>query len=140
MIFQRLSAKAVVALLHRVAETVAPTIPVENKGGTMRLGSYPCKIMDGTHAKEAYGSNLVHERHRHRYEFNTEYREVFKEKGLVISGTLPDDSLVEMIEVKDHPWFVACQFHPEFTSTPRDGHPLFTGFVKAALAQHEKNA
>ena len=118
---------------HPVIDLMESQQGVENKGGTMRLGSYPCKIMDGTHAKEAYGSNLVHERHRHRYEFNNEYREVFKEKGLVISGTLPDDSLVEMIEVKDHPWFVATQAHPELKSRPNNPHPLFRDFVKAAL-------
>ena len=118
---------------HPVIDLMESQQGVENKGGTMRLGSYPCKIMDGTHAKEAYGSNLVHERHRHRYEFNNEYREIFKEKGLVISGTLPDDSLVEMIEVKDHPWFVATQAHPELKSRPNNPHPLFRDFVKAAL-------
>ena len=118
---------------HPVIDLMESQQGIENKGGTMRLGSYPCKIMDGTHAKEAYGSNLVHERHRHRYEFNNEYREVFKEKGLVISGTLPDDSLVEMIEVKDHPWFVATQAHPELKSRPNNPHPLFRDFVKAAL-------
>lgn len=75
----------------------------------------------------------MRERHRHRYEFNNRYRELFAKLGLIISGTSADDSLVEMIELKDHPWFIACQFHPEFTSTPRDGHPLFNGFIKAAL-------
>jgi len=101
-------------------------------GGTMRLGGYPCKVAADTHAGHAYGAEEVRERHRHRYEFNNTYREQLEEAGLVISGTLPDNSLVEMVEVKNHPWFVACQFHPEFLSRPYEPHPLFKGFVGAA--------
>jgi len=101
-------------------------------GGTMRLGGYPCKVIPNTHAGNAYGQEEVRERHRHRYEFNNTYRVQLEDAGLVISGTLPDNSLVEMVEVKDHPWFVACQFHPEFLSRPYAPHPLFAAFVKAA--------
>ena len=118
---------------HPVIDLMASQQGIEDKGGTMRLGSYPCKLVNGTHAQEAYGANLVHERHRHRYEFNNEYREALEAKGLVIAGTLPDDSLVEMIEVKDHPWFVGTQAHPELKSRPNHPHPLFREFVRAAL-------
>ena len=103
------------------------------KGGTMRLGAYPCKVTPGTHTEEAYGKLEISERHRHRYEFNNEYRQALTERGLVIAGTLPDDSLVEIVEVKDHPWFVAAQFHPELKSRPNNPHPLFSKFVKASL-------
>ncbi len=103
-------------------------------GGTMRLGAYPCRLRPGTRAFEAYGREEISERHRHRYEFNDTYRERLEAAGLVVAGTLPDDSLVEIVEVRDHPWFVACQFHPEFTSRPYAPHPLFAAFVGAALA------
>lgn len=106
---------------------------VEDMGGTMRLGIYPCKIYEGTKASEAYGEDLVYERHRHRYEFNNHYREMLTEAGLIISGISPDERLVEIVEIKDHPWFVAGQFHPEFKSRPTHAHPLFRDFVKAAL-------
>jgi len=101
-------------------------------GGTMRLGGYPCKVIEGTNAAAAYGKPEVRERHRHRYEFNNTYREQLESAGLIVSGTLPDDSLVEMIEVAGHPWFVACQFHPEFLSRPYEPHPLFAAFVGAS--------
>jgi len=104
-------------------------------GGTMRLGGYPCKVIEGTTAALAYGQSEIRERHRHRYEFNNTYREQLEKAGLVVSGTLPDDSLVEMVEVKNHPWFVASQFHPEFKSRPYAPHPLFSGFVDAAKKQ-----
>ena len=104
-------------------------------GGTMRLGGYPCKLVPGTLAHQAYGADEIRERHRHRYEFNDTYRERLEAAGLVVSGTLPDDSLVEIVEVRDHPWFVACQFHPEFTSRPYAPHPLFAAFVRASKAQ-----
>ena len=99
----------------------------------MRLGAYPCKVAADTHTREAYGEELIHERHRHRFEFNNIYREKMQQAGLVIAGTLPDDSLVEVVEVKDHPWFVGSQFHPELKSRPNNPHPLFRDFVKAAL-------
>jgi CTP synthase len=104
-------------------------------GGTMRLGAQRCSLVGDTLARKLYGKDQVLERHRHRYEFNNRYRDVLTEHGLRLSGLSSDGSLVEMVELPDHPWFVACQFHPEFTSTPRDGHPLFTGFIRAALAR-----
>src|SRR5690606_34891367 len=103
-------------------------------GGTMRLGAQECRLRSGTRSRELYGQDVIRERHRHRYEFNNRYRQQLKDAGLVIAGKSMDDLLVEIIELPDHPWFVACQFHPEFTSTPRDGHPLFSGFIEAACA------
>ena len=107
-------------------------------GGTMRLGGQLCKLKPGTLAQRVYGKDEVIERHRHRYEFNNRYRETLQQAGLTISGTSADGTLVEVVEIADHPWFLACQFHPEFTSTPRDGHPLFTGFVEAAIEQRRR--
>ncbi|MBF0505912.1 MAG: CTP synthase [Nitrospirae bacterium] len=104
-------------------------------GGTMRLGAYPCELKEGTHAFTAYGKKEISERHRHRYEFNNDYRQFLCDKGIVISGTSPDGELVEIVELKDHPWFVGCQFHPEFQSKPIDPHPLFKGFIGAALKE-----
>ncbi|MGN0008231.1 MAG: CTP synthase, partial [Desulfovibrionaceae bacterium] len=109
-----------------------------DKGGTMRLGAYPCKILAGTHAYEAYQAEMVEERHRHRYEFNNAYRDELGAKGMIFSGTAPDDSLVEIVEIPDHPWFVGCQFHPEFKSRPMKAHPLFRGFIAAAKARSQK--
>jgi CTP synthase len=112
-------------------------------GGTMRLGGQPCKLKPGSRAHDTYGKDVIVERHRHRYEFNNNYRDTLERAGLQIVGTSMDGNLVEVIELKDHPWFIACQFHPEFTSTPRDGHPLFSGFVSAARAygkQHVQQA
>lgn len=120
---------------HPVIDLMLSQVDVEDKGGTMRLGSYPCKVKPGTKTFEAYKSELVHERHRHRYEFNNKFRKELEDAGLVLSGTLPDDSLVEIVEVKEHPWFVASQFHPEFKSRPNNPHPLFRDFVKATLEQ-----
>ena len=110
---------------------------IDEMGGTMRLGLYPCKIAENTKAYEAYQDELIFERHRHRYEFNNEYREKMIEKGMVLSGISPDERLVEIIELKDHPWFVGCQFHPEFKSRPNRPHPLFKDFIKAALEYKE---
>ncbi len=109
-------------------------------GGTMRLGGQECRLIAGTHVHEHYGKDAIIERHRHRYEFNNQYREILQEKGMVIAGTSVDGTLVEIIELTGHPWFVGVQFHPEFTSNPRDGHPLFTGYVQAALARHTQVA
>ena len=109
-----------------------------NKGGTMRLGGQICVLKENTLARETYGVDEVLERHRHRYEFNNNYREILEKHGLIFSGFSQDGNLVEMAELHDHPWFLSCQFHPEFTSRPREGHPLFTGFIKAAIVQHEK--
>ncbi len=106
---------------------------LSEKGGTMRLGAYPCELVDDSLAMNAYGIKSISERHRHRYEFNNEYRKNLEEAGLVISGTSPDKTLVEIVELKDHPWFLACQFHPEFKSRPEEPHPLFREFIRAAL-------
>jgi len=102
-------------------------------GGTMRLGGQTCLLKGGTLAHDVYGADRIIERHRHRYEFNNNYRKLLEEAGMVFGGVSSDESLVEMVEIPAHPWFLAGQFHPEFTSTPRDGHPLFTGFVQAAI-------
>jgi CTP synthase len=104
-----------------------------NKGGTMRLGQYPCHILKNTKTAKVYGAEVVMERHRHRYEFNNNYMELLTQAGLIISGTSPDRHLVEIIELENHPWFVACQFHPEFKSRPDHPHPLFSGLITAIL-------
>ncbi|MBW1712858.1 MAG: gamma-glutamyl-gamma-aminobutyrate hydrolase family protein, partial [Deltaproteobacteria bacterium] len=105
-----------------------------DKGGTMRLGAYPCRISAGTLAHAAYGQDEISERHRHRYEFNNDYRERLAQAGMIFSGVSPDDTLVEIMELRDHPWFLGCQFHPEFKSRPMNCHPLFRDFIEAALA------
>ena len=109
-------------------------------GGTMRLGSQLCHLVEGTKVCDAYGSQTIYERHRHRYEVNNNYRDQLSKAGLVFSGLSSDKKLVEVIENKDHPWFIAGQFHPEFNSTPRDGHPLFEGFIAAAFSFHKQDA
>jgi len=111
-----------------------------DKGGTMRLGAYPCKLINGTLARAAYGKSDISERHRHRYEFNNAFKSNLEASGLVISGTSPHGDLVEIVELKDHPWYLGCQFHPEFKSRPMDPHPLFREFIKAALvaSDHRK--
>jgi len=106
-------------------------------GGTMRLGGQECRLQEGSLSRQLYGKEVIRERHRHRYEFNNRYRDEVRKHGMVLAGLSLDETLVEIIEIADHPWFVACQFHPEFTSTPRDGHPLFTGFIEAALRQQQ---
>ncbi|HEX3010532.1 MAG TPA: CTP synthase [Syntrophomonadaceae bacterium] len=106
---------------------------IENKGGTMRLGVYPCHLLPGTRARKAYGTDLINERHRHRYEINNEYREKLEQNGLKISGISPDGRLVEIIEMDNHPWFMACQFHPEYKSRPNRPHPLFLGLIENAI-------
>jgi CTP synthase len=103
------------------------------KGGTMRLGAYPCRLIKDTLAYSAYGNLDISERHRHRYEFNNEFSEILEKKGMVISGTSPSGDLVEIVEIREHPWFLGCQFHPEFKSRPMNPHPLFRDFIKAAL-------
>lgn len=123
-----------------ITEWITPEGKIEERtensdlGGTMRLGAQTCQLAEGSKAREIYGNAEIVERHRHRYEINDQFVADLEKAGLVFSGRSVDNSLVEMVELKDHPWYVACQFHPEFTSTPRDGHPLFTGFVNAALA------
>lgn len=111
---------------------------IENLGGTMRLGAYPCKLVTGTKAHKAYQTEQISERHRHRYEFNNTFTEKLAEHGMQVSGTTLTGALVEIVEVKDHPWFVACQFHPEFKSRPLAPHPLFRDFVAAAMKQRQR--
>ncbi len=119
---------------HPVVDLMASQQDVKDKGGTMRLGAYPCKLTSGTRAHKAYGREQISERHRHRFEVNNDFRQVLADKGLLFSGLSPDGGLVEMCEVSEHPWFIGCQFHPEFKSRPLDPHPLFASFVAAAMA------
>lgn len=106
----------------------------------MRLGAYPCRLERETFAFAAYGTEMISERHRHRYEFNNRYFSQLKENGLIISGASPNGDLVEIVELADHPWFLGCQFHPEFKSRPMNPHPLFRDFIAAALAQRLKKS
>ena len=110
---------------------------IADRGGTMRLGAYPCKVSPDTKAFAAYGEEIIYERHRHRYEVNNAYHKHLVEAGLVLSGTSPDGRLIEMVELPEHPWFVASQGHPEFKSRPTRPHPLFRDFVGAAIKQHQ---
>ncbi|OPY26605.1 MAG: CTP synthase [Methanobacterium sp. PtaU1.Bin242] len=118
---------------HPVIDIMLEQKKIKNMGGTMRLGSYPCKLKEGTMARQAYKKDIIDERHRHRFEFNNDYREILTDKGLVISGISPDDFLVEIVELEGHPWFLGCQFHPEFKSRPNRAHPIFVSFIKAAI-------
>ena len=111
---------------------------IDNLGGTMRLGAYPCKLAENTWSRELYGNAEISERHRHRYEVNNEYRDILQENGMMLSGCSPDGRIVEMVEIPEHPWFVATQAHPEFKSRPNKAHPLFKGFVEAALEHQGK--
>jgi CTP synthase len=122
---------------HPVVCMLDDQFDITHLGGTMRLGSYPCVLVEGSRAHQAYGSLLVNERHRHRYEFNNQYRQQFAAHGLLVSGTSPDGKLVEVIELADHPWFVAVQCHPEFKSKPTKPQPLFFGFIQASLKNRE---
>lgn len=112
---------------------------VDDKGGTMRLGLYPCRLKDGSRSYEAYAESLIFERHRHRYEFNNEFKDAFLNKGMVISGLSPSQRLVEMVELPNHPWFIGVQFHPEFKSRPNNPHPLFISFIKASMEKKKSN-
>lgn len=125
---------------HPVIHLMASQRKIYRKGGTMRLGAYPCRLEAGTMAERYYAKTDISERHRHRYEFNNDYRKQMAERGLVFSGLSPDGELVEVIEYPAHPWFMACQFHPEFQSTPMKSHPLFQGFVDAALKHRDRGA
>ena len=118
---------------HPVIDLMESQQGVSKKGGTMRLGAYPCKIIPGTRMAEAYGEENISERHRHRYEFNNKFREEIEAAGLTISGTSPSGELVETVEIEDHPFFVGVQFHPEFKSRPNRAHPLFKAFVGASM-------
>jgi CTP synthase len=123
---------------HPVIDLMTGQKGIAQKGGTMRLGAYPCVLADGSNAAKVYGKKKISERHRHRFEFNNAYREQIEGHGMRLSGLSPDASLVEVVEIADHPWFIGCQFHPEFKSKPLDCHPLFRGFIRAALTR--KNA
>ncbi|MBI2992002.1 MAG: CTP synthase [Deltaproteobacteria bacterium] len=118
---------------HPVIHLMETQKGIDTKGATMRLGAYPCLLREDSLAVKVYGKKKISERHRHRYEFNNGYRDLFGSQGMILSGLSPDGNLVEIVELKDHPWFLGCQFHPEFKSRPMDCHPLFKGFIKAAL-------
>ncbi len=124
--------------LHPVIDLLPEQKDIEDLGGTLRLGLYPCKLSEDSKAYEAYQDEVIYERHRHRYEFNNHYRQAMEQAGFIFSGTSPDGRLVEVIELKDHPWFVASQFHPEFTSRPTRPQPLFRDFIKASLQYEGK--
>lgn len=130
--FQPKADQPVIALMEEQKD-------LSDKGGTMRLGQYPCHLLKNTKAAEAYGTEVVMERHRHRYEVNNDYIEILTKAGLIFSGTSPDRKLMEIIELPNHPWFVACQFHPEFKSRPDNPHPLFKGLLKATVGLKKKN-
>ena len=122
---------------HPVIDLLPEQKKVKSKGATMRLGTWPMHLKAGTRGQLLYGVSEIRERHRHRYEFNQAYRERMEAAGFIIAGTSPDGKLVELIELRDHPWFLACQYHPEFKSKPTAPHPLFKGFLAACLA-HEQ--
>jgi CTP synthase len=124
---------------HAVIDMMEEQKKIVNKGGTMRLGAYACTIKEGTKAFDAYQTNSISERHRHRYEFNNQYLETYEQSGMIASGKNPENNLVEIVEIPNHPWFVGAQFHPELKSTVENPHPLFVGFIKAAMA-HKANA
>ncbi len=122
---------------HPVIAILEEQKDVTDKGGSMRLGTWQTKFLEGSHAHQVYGKLEASERHRHRYEFNMKYRQLLEEQGFVISGTSPDGNLVELVELKNHPWYLACQYHPEFQSKPNAPHPLFKAFITASLANEE---
>mgnify|MGYP000834076370 CR=1 FL=1 len=123
---------------HNVIDIMEEQKNITQMGGTMRLGAYDCDVREGSKTFEAYGQKQISERHRHRYEFNNAFKDLLEEKGMVFSGTAPDGSLMEIVELPDHPWFLGCQFHPEFKSRPMAAHPLFREFIKAAKNNHKK--
>lgn len=125
---------------HPVISLMEDQKKIMNLGGTMRLGSYPCTLVKGTHIRKIYGKEQIHERHRHRFEFNNEYREQFEAAGMTLSGMSPGGHLIETVEIADHPWFVGVQFHPEFKSRPIDPHPLFKGFIGASIISKESHS
>ncbi len=139
--FNRQTKHPVIALVtewQNPEGTVEERSETNDLGGTMRLGGQSCVLVDGSKVRALYGREKIKERHRHRYEVNNGYIEVLEQAGLKIAGWSGDNKLVEVVELENHPWFIACQYHPEFTSTPRDGHPLFSGFIKAAIQHHSK--
>jgi CTP synthase len=123
---------------HRVIYKLRELKGVDELGGTMRLGAYPCRLAPGSFAEQAYGSTDISERHRHRFEFNREFEQTLTEHGLRLSGQTPDGMYVEICELPDHPWYLGCQFHPEFKSKPLEPHPLFRSFLGAALQHREQ--
>ena len=123
---------------YPVISLMAEQKSISNLGGTMRLGAYPCELIEGSKAHKAYKKTAIEERHRHRFEFNNDYLDMFVEKGMIPTGLNPESGLVEIVEVEDHPWFVGAQFHPEYKSTVAAPHPLFVGFVKAARLESER--
>jgi len=125
---------------HPVIDMMAEQKKITTKGGTMRLGAYKCRLAKGSKAAAVYGSTNISERHRHRYEFNNNYLEQFEKAGMKASGTNPDSGLVEVIELKDHPWFIGVQFHPELRSTVLNPHPLFIRFIEAAVKSKKSNS
>jgi CTP synthase len=125
---------------HRVIYKLRELLGVDEMGGTMRLGAWPCKLAPGSFAHRAYGKLEISERHRHRYEFNREYEKILTGAGLRITGRTPDENYVEIIEAPEHPWFLGCQFHPEFKSKPLEPHPLFAAFIGAAIQHQERRA
>jgi CTP synthase len=123
---------------HAIIYKLRDLLGVEELGGTMRLGAYPCKLKEGSLARQIYGAAEISERHRHRYEVNQKYLQTLTEHGLVVSGLSPDGKFVEMVELPDHPWFLGCQFHPEYKSKPTEPHPLFVSYIAAALAHKQR--
>ena len=128
------SAEFTAMTAHPVIDLMSDQVGVTAKGGTMRLGKYPCRLAEGSLARREYGTEDISERHRHRYEFNNRFRCEMEAAGLRLSGLSPDERLVEMVELPEHPWFVGVQFHPEFKSRPNKAHPLFRDFIGAAVA------
>ena len=125
---------------HPVIDLMESQQGISKKGGTMRLGAYPCKIRPDTIMSTAYGAEMISERHRHRYEFNNNFREQIESKGMLITGTSPTGELVETVEIPDHPFYIGVQFHPEFKSRPNRAHPLFKAFVAASLKRSKEHA
>jgi CTP synthase len=122
---------------HAVIALMPDQVDIEDKGGTMRLGAYPCALEESSLVRRIYETDQINERHRHRYEVNNEYRDILSAHGLRLSGTSPDGRLVEVIELPGHPWFIGCQFHPDVKSRPLRPHPLFRDFVRAAVEHRE---
>jgi CTP synthase len=125
---------------HPVIDLLPEQKQITEKGASMRLGAYPCVLEKDSFACAAYGETQIGERHRHRYEFNNEFKNALVEKGLRITGVSPDGRLAEVVEIGEHPWFLGCQFHPEFKSRPTSPHPLFTHFIRAALQGNQKKS
>ena len=124
---------------HPVIHIMPDQIGIEDIGGTLRLGSYPCVLNKESKAYKLYGKEEIHERHRHRYEVNNDYRDALTQNGMLLSGLSPDGRIVEMVELKEHPWFIGTQAHPELKSRPNKPHPLFKGFVEASLEYSKEN-